>query len=135
MALASISRFNCKGIELGGMRSAWLWFALNLIRHVHTHACIMPAGPLSASCTDKGICWGDRTCLIRGLPFPTQIPYVSLTQSHVAPDLMTPAGQVTFSVFLQNKVKVGPPTPALKYCLFFKHLQENIRGGYRDFYN
>lgn len=110
MAPASMPQFNCVGIELGGVRSACLKSDYKCThQHPYTHTHIMPAGPLSPSCTDKGICWGHKRCLIRLYPLTLPLcltqrpptlsiawfPYVSVTQPDVVPDLLTLAGWLT----------------------------------------
>ena len=107
MVLASVSQFNWEGIELGSVRSAWLYLALNPIIHVHTcihtgtHTHDKPVGPLSASCTDRGTCWGHKRCLIGANTLslshtqgsqPLHSLTESVTQPDVVPDLLTPAG-------------------------------------------
>lgn len=70
MVPARVFQFNWEGIELGGVRSAWLYLAEKSdYAHsgAHSGAHMVPVGPMSASGADRATCWEHRRCLIRGL--------------------------------------------------------------------
>lgn len=80
MVPARVFQFNWEGIELGSVRSAWLYLP-EKSDYAHSGAHIVPVGPMSASGADRATCWGHRRCLIRGLqPF---------AQSHSLVDSVT----------------------------------------------